>query len=91
MFVDRVSLFCTAGDGGDGSLSFRREAHVPRGGPDGGDGGKGGDVIIRADNNLGSLANLVGHRFWKGRRGDEGGGCLCTGRDGEESLILVPP
>ena len=61
MFVDRFQIYCKAGDGGDGCMSFRRESHVPRGGPDGGDGGKGGDVIIRAERNLGSLGNIVGH------------------------------
>ena len=60
MFVDRVSIICRAGDGGNGCMSFRREANVPRGGPDGGDGGNGGSVIVQADRNLGSLGNLVG-------------------------------
>ena len=64
MFVDRVLITCEAGDGGNGCMSFRREAHVPRGGPDGGDGGHGGDVIVRAERNLGSLANIAGHRHW---------------------------
>ena len=60
MFVDRVKILCKAGDGGNGCSSFRKEAHVPRGGPDGGDGGQGGSIIIQADRNLGSLGNLVG-------------------------------
>lgn len=91
MFVDRVSIHCHAGDGGNGCSSFRREAHVPRGGPDGGDGGRGGDVIIRADRNLGSLGNLVGHRFWNAERGQHGMGSLKTGRSGEDLVIPVPP
>lgn len=90
MFVDRVTIFCEAGDGGDGCVSFRREAHVPRGGPDGGDGGRGGSIIIRADANLGSLANLVGHKHWKAPRGGNGQGQLCTGKSGEDVVILVP-
>ena len=91
MFVDRVSILCRAGDGGNGCSSFRREAHVPRGGPDGGDGGNGGCIIIQADRNLGSLGNIVGHRHWKAERGRHGLGALKTGRSGEDEIILVPP
>lgn len=91
MFVDRALITCEAGDGGDGCLSFRREAHVPRGGPDGGDGGRGGDVIIRADQNLGSLANIAGHRHWRGGRGGHGRGGLRTGKRGKPAVVLVPP
>lgn len=91
MFVDRVEIHVQAGDGGDGCLSFRREAHVPRGGPDGGDGGRGGDVLIRADVNQGSLGNLVGHHHWKAPRGNPGEGSLKTGRSGRDVVILVPP
>lgn len=91
MFVDRIDLICEAGDGGDGAVSFRREAHVPRGGPDGGDGGDGGDIIIRADANMGSLAALVGHKHWKADSGKPGAGSLCSGRSGEDRVILVPP
>lgn len=72
-------------------MSFRREAFIPRGGPDGGDGGNGGDVIIRAEQNVNSLANLVGHRFWNATRGDHGQGKLKTGKNGEGVVILVPP
>jgi GTPase len=91
MFVDQVTIYCRAGDGGNGCVSFRREAHVPRGGPDGGDGGKGGDVIIRADANVSSLANIVGHKHWRAGRGGHGQGSLRTGAGGEDALILVPP
>lgn len=91
MFVDRAEIYVKAGDGGDGCLSFRREAHVPRGGPDGGDGGKGGDIIIRADTNQGSLGNLVGHRQWKAPRGNPGEGALKSGKSGKDVTILVPP
>ncbi len=72
-------------------MSFRREAHVPRGGPDGGDGGNGGSVIVRADHNLGSLANIVGRKFWSAERGQPGQGSLKTGRSGQDLVILVPP
>ncbi len=91
MFVDRVTISCEAGDGGDGCMSFRREAHVPLGGPDGGDGGKGGDVIIRAERNLGSLANIAGHRHWRAGRGAHGQGSLRTGKGGDDVIVLVPP
>lgn len=91
MFVDRVEILCQAGDGGNGCLSFRREAHVPRGGPDGGDGGDGGNIVIRADRNLGSLANIQGHRHWKAEKGRPGEGSLRTGSCGKDNVILVPP
>ncbi|MCA9111179.1 MAG: GTPase ObgE [Planctomycetaceae bacterium] len=91
MFVDRVTITCEAGDGGDGCMSFRREAHVPRGGPDGGDGGHGGDVIVKAERNLGSLANIAGHRHWRGGRGEHGKGSLRTGKCGDKVVVLVPP
>ena len=91
MFVDQVSIFCKAGDGGNGCSSFRREAHVPRGGPDGGDGGDGGSIVIMADENLGSLGNLVGHHHWHAERGQHGMGSLKTGRRGEDTIIRVPP
>ncbi|MEZ6127812.1 MAG: GTPase ObgE [Planctomycetaceae bacterium] len=91
MFVDRVSILCRAGDGGNGCSSFRKEAHVPRGGPDGGDGGKGGSIIIQADRNQGSLGNLVGHHHWNADRGQHGMGSLMTGRSAKDTIIMVPP
>ena len=91
MFVDRVTIYCQAGDGGSGCLSFRREARVPRGGPSGGDGGKGGDVIVIADENASSLANIVGHKHWRAGRGEHGQGSLMTGKGGEDAVIRVPP
>ncbi|QDU00492.1 GTPase Obg [Gimesia chilikensis] len=91
MFVDRVDIYCKAGDGGDGCASFRREAHVPRGGPNGGDGGKGGDVVVLADENVNSLANIIGHKHWNAQRGGHGQGSLKTGRNGEDIVIMVPP
>jgi len=91
MFVDRVTIHCRGGDGGSGCVSFRREAHVPRGGPDGGDGGHGGSVIVQADVNLGSLTNIVGHKHWNAESGGHGQGSLRTGRCGKDAVILVPP
>lgn len=91
MFVDRVDIYCKAGDGGDGCASFRREAHVPRGGPNGGDGGSGGDVVVLADENVSSLSNLIGHKHWNAERGGHGQGTLKTGRSGQDAVIMVPP
>lgn len=91
MFVDQVTLFCQAGDGGAGCVSFRREAHTPRGGPDGGEGGDGGSVIIQADENVSSLSNLVGHKHWNAESGRAGEGSQRTGRSGSDVVISVPP
>jgi len=91
MFADRVEIHCKAGDGGDGCFSFRREAHVPRGGPDGGDGGDGGSVTIKAAPDVNSLAHIVGHRHWKAKKGAHGEGNLRRGKSGESIAIRVPP
>jgi GTP-binding protein len=91
MFADHVLLHCKAGDGGDGCMSFRREKFVPRGGPDGGDGGGGGSVVVRANENVGSLIHLVGHKFWNAGRGEHGRGKLQTGATADDILIEVPP
>ncbi len=91
MFADRVEIYCFGGDGGNGCMSFRREAHVPRGGPDGGDGGDGGHVIVRASHDVGSLAHIVGHKHWRAERGTHGQGALRTGRRGQDIVIQVPP
>ena len=90
MFVDRVTIFVRAGDGGNGCMSFRREKYVPRGGPDGGDGGSGGSVILRAVQGLTNLAHLSHQRHWKADRGEHGQGSGCTGRCAEDRVIEVP-
>ena len=72
-------------------MSFRREAHVPRGGPNGGDGGDGGDVIVIADENVSSLTNLVGHKHMQAERGMNGQGSLKAGKSGDDLEIRVPP
>ncbi len=90
MFVDRVALFVKGGDGGNGCLSFRREKYVPRGGPNGGDGGRGGHVIVRAAEGLTNLAHLSFQRHWKAERGGNGQGSDCFGRNAEDLLIEVP-
>jgi GTPase len=91
MFVDRVALFVKGGDGGNGCLSFRREKYVPRGGPNGGDGGRGGHVIVRAEEGLTNLAHLSFQRHWKAERGGNGQGSDCFGRNAEDLVIGVPP
>lgn len=90
MFVDRVKIRVFAGTGGNGCCSFRREKYVPRGGPDGGDGGPGGDIIIVATSRLHSLLDLRYHPIWKGKRGGHGMGKNRHGAAGEPTEILVP-
>ncbi|GIW95472.1 MAG: GTPase Obg [Pirellulaceae bacterium] len=91
MFVDRVTIEVQGGSGGDGCVSFRREKYVPRGGPDGGDGGRGGHVIIRAAAGVNHLAALAHRKFWRAENGQPGRGANCHGRNGEDLVILVPP
>ncbi len=90
MFVDQVSIFCRAGDGGAGSASFRKESHVPRGGPNGGDGGRGGHIIIEADENVSSLIHLAGVRHWNADPGGAGESSLRSGCNGADVVIRVP-
>ena len=91
MFVDRVTIFVQGGAGGNGCLSFRREKYAPRGGPNGGDGGHGGSVIIRASQSHSNLAHLSHQRHWKAMRGEHGQGSDCFGRGGDDMIIEVPP
>jgi GTP-binding protein len=91
LFVDRVTLIVQGGDGGNGCVSFRREKYVPRGGPNGGDGGRGGSVVLRTLDGLTNLAHLSSQRHWTGERGEHGQGSDCTGRDGKDRVIDVPP
>jgi GTPase len=91
MFVDRVQVKVEAGTGGSGQTSFRREKYVPMGGPDGGDGGRGGDVIVRADRNLTTLLDYTYRDSWKAERGQHGEGSNRTGRSGEDVVLPVPP
>jgi GTPase len=88
---DRARIHVTAGAGGDGCLSFRREAHVPKGGPNGGDGGRGGDVVLVCDDSLRDLETFRRKAHFKARRGGHGEGSLRHGRDGETLTIAVPP
>ena len=89
-FIDEVKIYVRGGDGGNGSKAFRREAHVPRGGPAGGDGGKGGDVIMVADPNITTLLDLRYQREYRAPRGQHGLGKQRTGRDGEPRIIRIP-
>jgi GTP-binding protein len=91
MFVDQVKLFVKAGDGGRGCVSFRREPYVPRGGPDGGVGGKGGDVVFVARSHQNTLLPLRFHTEFRADRGEHGGPQNRTGRSGTDLLVEVPP
>ncbi len=91
MFVDRVLVKVEAGTGGSGQTSFRREKFAPMGGPDGGDGGRGGDVIVRGDRNLTTLLDYTYRDAWKAERGHHGEGSNRTGRSGEDIVLPVPP
>ena len=91
MFVDNVKIYIKAGDGGNGAVSFRREKYVAAGGPDGGDGGRGGNVVFRVDPGCNTLlAFRYKHKFIASRGGD-GKGAKCHGANGEDMVILVPP
>jgi len=90
MFVDRIKVFAQAGKGGRGCASFRREKFVPKGGPDGGDGGRGGDVILRADRHVDNLANLFYEPIIKAKDGGHGMGKKMSGRAGADKVVKIP-
>jgi GTPase len=90
MFVDRIKIFAQAGKGGRGCVSFRREKFVPKGGPDGGDGGRGGDVILRADRHVDNLANLFYEPLVKAKNGGHGKGKKMAGRAGVNKVVKIP-
>ena len=90
MFTDKVRIHVTAGNGGAGCMSFRREAHVPKGGPDGGDGGHGGNVIVQADLNVSSLIDYRFKHHFKASRGTHGKGSRMHGATGEDLILKVP-
>jgi len=90
MFVDRVKVFAQAGNGGRGCVSFRREKFVPKGGPDGGDGGRGGDVILQADRHVDNLSNLFYEPLIKAKKGGHGMGKKMSGRAGADKIVKVP-
>ena len=90
MFADRVRIFIKSGKGGDGHVSFRRELYVPAGGPDGGNGGHGGDIIFMVDKGLNTLGDFRHNSKYIAESGEEGGKRRCTGKDGEDLIIKVP-
>lgn len=90
MFADRARIYVRSGKGGDGHVSFRREKYVPNGGPDGGDGGHGGDVIFEVDEGLNTLIDFRHIRKYKAEDGQEGGKKNCRGKDGNDIIIKVP-
>jgi GTP-binding protein len=91
VFIDKVTVHVVAGTGGSGCQSFRRESLVPMGGPDGGDGGRGGDVIVRGDSNLATLLDYTYRDEWTADRGQHGMGSNMTGRSGKDVYLPVPP
>ena len=90
MFADRAKIYIRSGKGGDGHVSFRREKYVPAGGPDGGDGGTGGDVIFVVDEGLNTLIDYRNVRKYKAQDGENGGQRNCRGKDGEDIILKVP-
>lgn len=90
MFADRATIFVRSGKGGDGHVSFRREKYVPDGGPDGGDGGKGGDVIFEVDEGLNTLTDFRHIRKYQAEDGESGGKRNCRGKNGSDIIIKVP-
>ncbi|MCX7175518.1 MAG: GTPase ObgE [Proteobacteria bacterium] len=89
-FFDEAKIEVVAGDGGNGSASFRREKYVPRGGPDGGDGGRGGSIWAIADSNLNTLIDFRYTRIFRAQHGENGRGADCYGKGGEDMLLRVP-
>ena len=90
MFADRAKIYIRSGKGGDGHVSFRRELYVPNGGPDGGDGGRGGDVIFEVDEGLNTLADYRHKRKFAAKDGEQGGKRRCHGKDAEDIILKVP-
>lgn len=91
MFIDTAKIFIKSGDGGNGAVSFRREKYVPKGGPDGGDAGRGGDVVFVVDSGLRTLMDFRYKKKHVAEKGENGGGNNCHGKDGEDLIIKVPP
>ncbi|MBN1972466.1 MAG: GTPase ObgE [Sedimentisphaerales bacterium] len=91
MFIDQTKIRIKAGDGGNGCVSFRREKFIPKGGPDGGDGGKGGDVYFEAVENVDTLLDFTGKHNWSAKNGLPGSGNNRHGSDGDDLIIKVPP
>ncbi len=91
MFYDEAKIHVKSGDGGAGAVAFRREKYVPHGGPSGGDGGKGGDVVLTVNSHLNTLYRFSRRRHFKAERGEHGRGKNQTGANGADLIIEVPP
>ncbi len=91
MFVDEAEIYVRGGRGGDGCVSFRREKYVPKGGPDGGNGGDGGSVYVVTDATVSTLLDMVGHHHWIAQNGRPGMGKRMHGRNGRDCIVRVPP
>lgn len=90
MFVDQAKIYIKAGDGGDGAVSFHREKYVAAGGPDGGDGGKGGDIVFVVDDNISNLIDFIYKRKYVAEKGQNGGAKNCSGRNAPDLVVKVP-
>src|ERR1700691_4506581 len=90
MFVDECVIKAYAGDGGRGGISFRREKYEPWGGPNGGDGGRGGDIVLLGDDDTNNLVDFKFQPHWKAERGEHGQGKDCHGREGRLALLRMP-
>ena len=90
MFIDFTEVELLAGNGGKGSVHFRREKYIPKGGPDGGDGGRGGHIVFKADANLHTLQDVRYRRKYKADNGDGGGGSRKSGKNGQDVIVRVP-
>ena len=90
MFIDQASIYIKAGNGGHGCVSFRREKFIPKGGPDGGDGGRGGNLYFMAVEDLDTLIDFAGKHHWKAKSGEQGSSNNKHGANGEDLIIRVP-
>jgi GTP-binding protein len=91
MFVDQAEIAVRAGSGGNGAVSFRREKYVPKGGPDGGNGGDGGSVIAFGDENINTLFDFQGRHHWSAQNGEPGGATQMSGSAGKDLVVRMPP
>lgn len=89
-FIDYVKIYCASGHGGAGSVHLHRAKYVPKGGPDGGDGGRGGHIILRANPQFWTLIHLKYKKFIKAENGEHGGAALCKGKQGQDIILDVP-
>ncbi len=91
MFIDRAHIKVIGGDGGNGCMAFRREKFIPKGGPSGGDGGRGGDVYLECTDRVNTLLHFQYRRMFRAGRGGHGEGSRCHGKDGDDAIVQVPP